>query len=73
MNAPRTFSDLISAWGIGALAHDLGLKYVTVQAMRRRNSIASRYWPRIIECAPANGFSLTADDLLAMAAGKVAA
>jgi len=73
MNTPTTFSDLIAAWGIGNLARDLGLKYVTVQAMRRRNSIAPRYWPGLIEFGPDNGFDLTADDLMAMAAEKVAA
>lgn len=57
---PRTFKDVIDAWGIGCdtvieghrrLAADIGTTPEHVKQMRRRDSISSDYWPSVVEAA----------------------
>lgn len=73
-DVPATFEGLIDRWGIGECAQALGLPYSTVNAMKQRNSIPARYWPLLIDRAPAE-CSVTAERLVEFAgrAGKVAA
>jgi hypothetical protein len=73
-DAPSTFEGLIAQWGLAPCAQALGLPYSTVNAMKQRNSIPAKYWPALIEHAPAD-FNITAERLVELAtrAGKVAA
>lgn len=62
----RSFSDLISRWpSIGAYADDMGLKYVTAQMQRYRDSIPATYWPAVVKVAKKRGISGVTLELLA--------
>ena len=79
MKTPNTFEDILALWDShAALSEELGVKYVTAQAMRVRKSVGDQHWPKLIECLGRRGFHVTTDDLLRMkfkrrAEGKVAA
>lgn len=53
MTAPTSFTDLIDLWPtIKEFADDIGCGYEAARQMRRRNAVAAKHWPRIIEaCA----------------------
>lgn len=64
---PSTFEDVLATWPTHAdLSAELGIKYVTAQAMRVRKSIGDQHWPKLIECLAKRGVHLTTDDLLRM-------
>lgn len=43
---------VINLWpSLAAFAEDIGVAYVTAKAMRRRGSIPSCYWVRVIDAA----------------------
>ncbi len=49
-----THADIINRWPtLTAFAEDIGVTYVTAKAMRRRGSIPSGYWVRVITAAQA--------------------
>ena len=79
LKTPSTFEAILALWNTHAeLSEELGVKYVTAQAMRVRKSIGDQHWPKLIECLKRRGIHLTTDDLLRMkykrrAEGKVAA
>lgn len=53
----NTFAQIISLWPtISALADDIGVQYVTAQAMARRERIPSRYWNALVAGAQRRGF-----------------
>lgn len=44
--------EIIGKWpSLTAFAADIGVSYGTAKAMRRRKSIPSEYWRRLINCA----------------------
>lgn len=54
----KTFPSIISLWPtISSLAEDLGVQYVTAQAMVRRQRIPPRYWNALVAGAQRRGFS----------------
>lgn len=64
-------ADLISGWpSISVFAEDIGAPYQTAKAMRRRGSIPSRYWLRVVEAAAARGISGVSLEALAELAAK---
>lgn len=69
----KTFRDVIDSWpSLQAFADDLDVAYVTAQVMRHRNSIASKRWQRVVECAGLRGLEgVTYEALAAIKAGKV--
>lgn len=47
-----TFRNIIDKWpSLSAFAADLGVKYVTAQLMRHRDSIAPRHWNNVVLAA----------------------
>lgn len=48
----ETFSQVVDAFGIGALAQLLGVEESHIRTMKARNSIPPEYWGVIIEAAP---------------------
>ena len=64
--APDTFDDLIAAWGIQRLADDFGVNYSTVNAMKQRNSIPSKWWPKLLEKARSRGVKITQRSMYAI-------
>lgn len=47
-----SFRAIIDKWpSLQAFADDLGVKYVTAQLMRHRDSIASKHWNRAVTSA----------------------
>ena len=69
---PTTFAELIEAWGIAAFASDMHISYATASAMKQRDSVAPKYWEKIIKHAPRRGLRVSAVGLIAMRS-KVAA
>ena len=69
---PTTFAELIEAWGIAAFASDMHISYSTASAMKQRDSVAPKYWEKIIKNAPRHGLRVSAVGLIAMRS-KVAA
>lgn len=65
-----TFSDIIDLWPtVADFAKDLGLGYPTAAAMKRRSSIDSRYWSKVVAAAKVRGFTdVTPDRLMEIAA-----
>lgn len=57
----KSFADIIDRWpsdsgppkrtSLQVFSDDLGVKYVTAQVMRHRNSIAPRYWEGLVDAA----------------------
>lgn len=67
MQKPSTFDEVLSLWDSHtALSEELGVIYVTAQAMRKRRSIGDEHWPKIIEAWKRRGVVLNADDMLRM-------
>lgn len=63
-----TFDDVLALWATPkALSEALGVPYINAQAMKARKSIAVDHWPKLIEALKALGYSLTNDELVAMA------
>jgi hypothetical protein len=55
-NAPQTVADLIDAFGrIGDFADAIGCPYQTARQMRRREAIAVKHWPRLVEACQERG------------------
>jgi hypothetical protein len=47
-----TFRSIIDKWpSLAEFASDLGVKYVTAQLMRHRNSIAPKHWKNVVSAA----------------------
>lgn len=67
-----SFSAIIDRWpSLAAFAADLGVKYVTAQVMRHRDSISARHWGRLVKAARRRGFEgVTLDALAAIAASE---
>ena len=67
MKTPDTFEAILALWNSHAeLSEELGVLYVTAQAMRVRKSIGDQHWPKLIECLERRGYHLSTDDLLRM-------
>lgn len=50
--------ELINLWpSISAFADDIGVRYETAKAMRRRGSIPSQYWKLAVEAAQHRGIA----------------
>lgn len=69
-----TFRSIIDKWpSISEFAADLGVKYVTAQLMRHRNSIASRHWNNVVIAARRREIAgVTLEVLAAIEAGQPA-
>ena len=53
-----THSDIINQWPtLTDFADDIGVPYVTAKAMRRRGSIPSCYWVRVVSAAHMRGIA----------------
>jgi hypothetical protein len=69
-----THSDIINLWpSLGEFASDLGVKYGTAKAMRRRNSIPPEHWCRIVAKADERGLTDVSLESLAHAVSLEAA
>jgi hypothetical protein len=67
MKTPDTFEAILALWNSHAeLSEELGVLYVTAQAMRVRKSIGDQHWPKLLQCLERRGVHLTTDDLLRM-------
>ena len=52
-------SQIISSWpSLKDFAQDVGVTYETAKAMKRRNSINSSYWSKLISAANARGYPI---------------
>lgn len=61
---PASFADILSHWKThAALSRELGVLYVTAQAMRKRKSIGDQHWPVVIEAMARRGINLSVGDL----------
>ena len=61
-----TFRSVIDSWpSIQEFADDLGVKYVTAQLMRHRDSIAAKHWKPVVVAARKRRLSGITLDLLA--------
>lgn len=61
-----THSDIINRWPtLTDFADDIGVPYVTAKAMRRRGSIPSCYWVRVVGAAHKRAISDITFKLLA--------
>lgn len=68
MKTLSTFEDVLSLWeSPKALSDALGVPYINAQAMKARKSIAVDHWPKLIEALKSQGYSLSNDELVAMA------
>jgi hypothetical protein len=63
----RGFADVLALWTPKQLSRVLKVPYHTAAAMYQRESIASRYWARLIKAAEARGETITADMLVRFA------
>lgn len=71
MQKPSTFEEALSLWpSHAALSEEIGVIYVTAQAMRNRGSISDEHWPKIVAAWKRKGVTLTGDDLLRMRRAK---
>lgn len=67
MNKPTTFEEALALWDThSALSEEIGVIYVTAQAMRNRGTISDEHWPKVIEAWKRRGVTLTNDDFLRM-------
>ena len=65
------FKDVISLWPTAAdFGRDLGIEEVHARAMKRRNSIPSKYWDSLVNAASEQGFVNVTHEALAKIAGK---
>lgn len=69
-----THSDIINLWpSLSQFADDLGVRYGTAKAMRRRGRIPSEYWFRLAQKAEERGMAGATIDVLAAAVALEAA
>ena len=70
-----TFTEIIDRWpSLQEFAADIGVKYVTAQVMRHRNSIDSKHWKALVSGAEKRLFSdVTLDRLAEISAHKASA
>lgn len=62
----KGFTEIIAKWpSLAALADDLGVQYVTAQAMWRRGRISSSYWNALIAGAARRGIEGVTLEVLA--------
>lgn len=67
MKKMQTFDDVLALWSSPkALRDDLGVTYVNAQAILARRVIGVDHWPKLIRLLADKGYSVSADDLLAM-------
>lgn len=68
----NSFSDAINRLpSLRAFADDIGVDYVTAQAMRNRDSISDRHWLRVVAAASSRGLDgVTLEFLAALAARR---
>jgi spermidine/putrescine-binding protein len=66
LETPDSFESLIDKWGIAQFAGDLGINYSTANAMKQRNSVASKYWDVMLKKSRARGIRLSPAQLIAM-------
>lgn len=66
-----THSEIISLWpSLSAFASDIDVEYGTAKAMRRRSSIPSGKWVRVVEKAVERGIKGVTYEVLAVAAAS---
>lgn len=54
----KSFRNIIELWpSIGDFADDIGVKYVTAQVMKHRDSIDADHWVAVVEAAKRRGYS----------------
>jgi hypothetical protein len=71
MKKPSTIDEALSLWDSHtALSKELGVIYVTAQAMRTRGTISDEQWPKVVAAWKRRGVKLTGDDLLDMRRAK---
>ena len=71
MKKPTTFGEALDLWkSHSALSEELGVIYVTAQAMRTRKTISDEQWPKVVAAWKRRGVTLTGDDLLNMRKAK---
>lgn len=67
MEKPTTFDEALALWeSHAAMAEELGVIYVTAQAMRKRGTISDEYWPLVVTAWKRRGITITPDDFLRM-------
>lgn len=68
----KSFRDVIELWpSIGEFAEDIGVKYVTGQLMKHRDSIDADHWVAVVEAAKRRGFKgVTYEALARIRAGE---
>lgn len=65
------FKDVISCWPTAAdFGRDIGIDDGSARAMKRRNSIASKYWGLVINAAIKRGINKIDYETLAFIASK---
>ena len=63
-----THADIINLWpALPQFAEDLGVRYGTAKAIRRRGRIPPEYWFRLVQKAEERGICGVTTDLLAKA------
>lgn len=66
MKKITSYRDIIGMWpSIGEFAADIGVKYVTAQLMKHRNSIGADHWSAVVEAARKRGYDVVTLELLA--------
>ena len=71
MKKPITIDEALALWDShSALSDELGIIYVTAQAMRTRKTISDEQWPKVVAAWKRRGVTLTGDDLLNMRRAK---
>jgi len=67
----KTFRDVINSFGNAEqMGRDLGVSGLSVRQWRRRNSIPSQHWTRIVDLAQTRGLDIISLDLLATIAAR---
>lgn len=69
------FRTLIDRWpNLPTFAADIGVKYVTAQAMQRRDSVSAEHWPAMIAAAAKREIEgITLESLVEIKASRRAA
>lgn len=71
MNIGR-FEQLLDIFTAQELSAALACPYQTAAAMKRRGSVGTKHWPRLIDAARARGVALDGDKLIKLAAQRSA-
>lgn len=69
----RSFAEIIDLWpspSLRSFADDIGVRYVTAQLMRHRNSIAPKYWNAVVAGAERRRISGVTLELFAKLAAE---